>query len=51
MCIRDSTTVRSELVILLRPVVVGADSDWQQFAQQPLDHAMALDPKSSPEAH
>jgi MSHA biogenesis protein MshL len=43
---KQRATVRSELVILLRPVVVGSDEDWQQLAQQALDHAGALDPKS-----
>ena len=48
---KQRTTVRSELVILLRPVVVGTDSDWQQFSPQPLAHAMTLEPKSPLEAH
>jgi MSHA biogenesis protein MshL len=43
---KQRVTVRSELVILLRPVVVGGDGDWQQLAQQALEHANALDPKS-----
>jgi MSHA biogenesis protein MshL len=43
---KQRATVRSELVILLRPVVVGSDDDWQQLAQQALDHAGALDPRS-----
>ncbi len=43
---KQRTSVRSELVILLRPVVVASASDWQQLAQQALDHATALDPKA-----
>ncbi|MGB8692655.1 MAG: pilus (MSHA type) biogenesis protein MshL, partial [Steroidobacteraceae bacterium] len=43
---KQRVTVRSELVILLRPVVVGGDGDWQQLANQALERASALDPKS-----
>ena len=48
---KQRTTVRSELVILLRPVVVSSADDWQQLAQQALDRTTALDPKSAPAAH
>ena len=48
---KQRTSVRSELVILLRPVVVSTDADWQKMAQQALDHAATLDPKSPIEAH
>ena len=43
---KQRTTVRSELVILLRPVVVSSAADWQQIAQQSLDRANTLDPKA-----
>jgi MSHA biogenesis protein MshL len=48
---KQRTSVRSELVILLRPVVVSSNSDWQQLAQQALDHAATLDPKSPVNVH
>jgi MSHA biogenesis protein MshL len=48
---KQRTTVRSELVILLRPVVVSTGDDWHQMTQQALDHASALDPKSPINAH
>jgi MSHA biogenesis protein MshL len=48
---KQRTTVRSELVILLRPVVVSSAEDWQQLSQQALDRTTALDPKSAPAAH
>jgi MSHA biogenesis protein MshL len=43
---KQRTTVRSELVILLRPVVVSSAADWQQIAQQAVDRANTLDPKA-----
>ena len=48
---KQRTSVRSELVILLRPVVVSTNADWQQLAQQALDHANTLDPKSPVNVH
>ena len=39
--------VRTELVILLRPVVIENDDQWKQLAAEPLDRAVALDPKSA----
>jgi MSHA biogenesis protein MshL len=39
--------IKSELVILLRPVVVERDEQWQQLVEGPLDHAAALDPKAT----
>ncbi|MBS0375737.1 MAG: pilus (MSHA type) biogenesis protein MshL [Proteobacteria bacterium] len=41
------TDVRSELVILLRPVVVGSDEQWQSLSEEALQRAAALDPKST----
>jgi MSHA biogenesis protein MshL len=35
---------RSELVILLRPIVVQGDSQWAQVVGDEVDHAAALDP-------
>jgi MSHA biogenesis protein MshL len=46
---KQRTTVRSELVILLRPVVVSSAADWQQIAQQSVDRANTLDPKAPPD--
>jgi MSHA biogenesis protein MshL len=37
--------VRSELVILLRPIVVDGDGQWAKIAGEEVDHAGALDPK------
>lgn len=42
---KQRTTVRSELVILLRPVVTASDGDWQQLARQALERVGTLDPK------
>lgn len=39
--------VRTELVILLRPVVIENDDQWKQLAAEPLDRAVTLDPKSA----
>jgi len=42
---KQRATVRSELVILLRPVVTASDADWQQLARQALERVGTLDPK------
>ncbi len=42
---KQRVTVRSELVILLRPVVTSSDADWQQLAQQALERVGAIEPK------
>jgi MSHA biogenesis protein MshL len=39
--------VRTELVILLRPVVIDNDEQWKQLASEPIDRAAALDPKAA----
>jgi MSHA biogenesis protein MshL len=39
--------VRTELVILLRPVVIDNDEQWKQLANEPIDRAAALDPKAA----
>jgi MSHA biogenesis protein MshL len=36
---------RSELVILLRPIVLDGDGQWAQVVGDEVDHAAALDPK------
>lgn len=42
------TEVKTELVILLRPVVVGDDGNaWDGLVREPLDRATALDPKAA----
>lgn len=40
------TEVHSELVILLRPIVIDNDEQWQQVTGEPLDRAKKLDPKA-----
>ncbi|HMK86419.1 MAG TPA: pilus (MSHA type) biogenesis protein MshL [Steroidobacteraceae bacterium] len=42
---QQKTSVRSELVILLRPIVVEGDSQWTQLTGEAVEHAAALDPK------
>ena len=37
----------TELVILLRPVVVERDEQWRDLVQQPIDRAAQLDPKAA----
>ncbi|MBS0393467.1 MAG: pilus (MSHA type) biogenesis protein MshL [Proteobacteria bacterium] len=39
--------VRSELVILLRPIVVDSDEQWQALTDESLAHATAVDPKAA----
>lgn len=39
------TERKTELVILLRPVVVDADGQWNALIGEPLDRAKALDPQ------
>jgi MSHA biogenesis protein MshL len=36
----------TELVILLRPIIVDSDDQWSQLTGEALDHANALDPKA-----
>jgi MSHA biogenesis protein MshL len=40
------TEVHSELVILLRPIVIENDEQWKQVAGEPLDRMEKLDPKA-----
>jgi MSHA biogenesis protein MshL len=44
---QQRTTVRTELVILLRPVVVDDDAQWQGMADESLARATAIDPKAA----
>jgi MSHA biogenesis protein MshL len=44
---QQHSEVRSELVILLRPLVVGNDEDWQKLAKEALDRAAAMDAKAA----
>jgi MSHA biogenesis protein MshL len=43
---RRQVEQKSELVILLRPVVVDRDEQWAELVQGPVDHAASIDPKS-----
>jgi type II secretory pathway component GspD/PulD (secretin) len=36
---------RTELVILLRPILVDDDAQWAQLTKEQEDHAAAIDPK------
>jgi MSHA biogenesis protein MshL len=40
------TETKTELVILLRPVVVEDDAQWNDLVKAPVDRAVALDPKA-----
>jgi MSHA biogenesis protein MshL len=42
---QQKTMTRSELVILLRPVLVDDDAQWAQLTKEQADHAAAIDPK------
>jgi MSHA biogenesis protein MshL len=42
---QQKTSTRTELVILLRPILVDDDAQWAQLRKQEEDHAAALDPK------
>ena len=43
---QQKTDDRTELVILLRPIIVESDDQWTQLTGQATDHADALDPKA-----
>lgn len=38
---------KTELVILLRPIVVESDEQWRGLVQEPLDRAAKIDPKAT----
>jgi MSHA biogenesis protein MshL len=40
------TEVHSELVILLRPIVIDDDGQWKQLMDEPLDRARKMDHKA-----
>jgi MSHA biogenesis protein MshL len=42
---QQKINTRSELVILLRPIIVDGDGQWAQITGDEIDHAAALDPK------
>ena len=44
---QQRTDERTELVILLRPVVVDSDEQWKQVTGESIEHAVALDPKAA----
>jgi MSHA biogenesis protein MshL len=39
--------INSELVILLRPIVVDSDEQWKDLAEEPLKRADAIDPRAT----
>ena len=43
---QQRTDERTELVILLRPIVVDSDEQWKQVTGESIEHAAALDPKA-----
>ncbi len=42
---QQKSDVRTELVILLRPIIVDSDAQWTQIVGEEIDHAGAIDPK------
>jgi MSHA biogenesis protein MshL len=42
---QQKTMTRTELVILLRPVLVEDDAQWAELTKEQEDHAAAIDPK------
>ena len=42
---QQKTTTRTELVILLRPILVDDDAQWADLTKRDVDHAAAIDPK------
>lgn len=43
---QQKTSDRTELVILLRPIIVDNDAQWNELAAEGMDRAAALDPKA-----
>ena len=43
---QQKTDDHTELVILLRPIIVDSDDQWMQLTGEAMDHANALDPKA-----
>jgi MSHA biogenesis protein MshL len=48
---RQKTEERTELVILLRPIVVDSDDQWKQLTGEGIERAAALDPKAPDNVH
>jgi len=48
---QQKTEDRTELVILLRPIVVDSDDEWKQITGEGLERAAALDPKAPDNVH
>jgi MSHA biogenesis protein MshL len=48
---KQQTEVHSELVILLRPMVVDSDEQWSALADDALKRADAVDPPAARGAH
>lgn len=46
---QQRTQAVSELVILLRPIVIGNDARWDDLVDEPLARARRLDPESVPD--
>ncbi len=44
---QQRTEVHTELVILLRPVVVESDQQWKELTDEPLARAVEIDPKAA----
>jgi MSHA biogenesis protein MshL len=44
---QQRTEIHSELVILLRPIVVDSDEQWKDLAEEPLKRADALEPRAT----
>jgi MSHA biogenesis protein MshL len=44
---QQTSETKTELVILLRPVVVDDDAQWTGLVREPLDRAAALDPRAT----
>jgi MSHA biogenesis protein MshL len=42
---QQKSDVRTELVILLRPIIVDSDAEWSQIVGEEIDRAVAIDPK------
>jgi type II secretory pathway component GspD/PulD (secretin) len=47
---QQRTEVHSELVILLRPLVIDSDEQWKQVAGEPLESSSPPGAKQGPQA-
>ncbi len=48
---QQKTDDHSELVILLRPIIVDTDDQWKQLTGEGMAHVVAVDPKAADETH